>query len=221
MTLPKPALALLLLLSACQSSPKSPISKDPSSSSTLTSTAPSPPPASRSTAEVSASSPGKISDLSDSDLRDVLAYLDKSHHDKMKLAFWVSTPLLRSADPVFKTFYEEQGKKQKDLADQLESYAKSRHIDITYHYGVNPFGQGQKIMEERQEKTVRADDKDNFGRDMLIDELQDYEFTISLITATLPHIQDPALKTYLETSLHTNEAADLQVKQLLKRYKFN
>jgi hypothetical protein len=160
-----------------------------------------------------------ISDLSASDLHDVLAELDKNHHDRMKLAFWVKTPF-RSADPVFKTFYKERGDAEKALADELESWAKSHHIDLTYHYGTDTFGKAQKIMEDRQEKVVRADGKEDFDRDMLIDELQDYEFGISLVTAFIPSVHDPALQTYLQKSLHSQEAASQQVQAFLKKFKY-
>ena len=162
---------------------------------------------------------GKISDLSAHDLQGVLAYLDKNHHDRMKLAFWVSTPL-RSADPAFKTFYKERGAAEKELANELESWAKSHQIDITYHYAPTTFGQAQKIMEDRQEKVVRADGKDDFNRDMLVDELQDYEFGISLVTAFLPSVHDPALLAYLQKSLHSQEAASQQIKMLFKQFRY-
>ncbi len=162
----------------------------------------------------------KISDLSASDLRDVLAELNKGHHDKMQLAWWVNAPLLRSADPVFKKFYKEQGDRQKELATELEAWAKLHHIDLTYRYTDDTFSKAQKIMEQRQEKTVRADNKEDFGRDMLIDEFQDYEFGISLITALLPSIHDPALQTYLQKNLHAQEAGDAQIQTFLKKYKF-
>ena len=57
--------------------------------------------------------------ISPTDLRDALAELDKGHHDKMKLAFWVSTPF-KSVDPAFKPFYQNMGKQQQELAKELE-----------------------------------------------------------------------------------------------------
>ncbi len=129
--------------------------------------------------------------LAASDLRDVLAELDKGHHDKMQLGWWVNAPLLRSGDPVFKAFYKQMAAQQKDLAAELENWAKGRHMDLTYHYTDDTFSKAQKIMEGRQEKLVRGDNKENFDRDMLIDEIQDYEFTISLITALCPRCMIP------------------------------
>jgi hypothetical protein len=170
-------------------------------------------------AAASSGSHGKISDLSASDLHDVLSELDKNHHDRMKLAFWVSTPL-RSADPAFKAFYKERGAAEKELANELEAWAKAHHVDLSYSYGTDTFGKAQKIMEDRQEKVVRADDKNDFGRDMLIDELQDYEFGISLVTALLPSVHDPALQAYLQKSLHSQEAASQQAQVFLKKFKY-
>jgi hypothetical protein len=188
--------------------PKAPASTSPTPA---LSSVPAPPP--------SPAPNGRISDLSAHDLQGVLAYLDKNHHDRMKLAFWVSTPL-RSVDLAFKTFYKERGAAEKELANELESWAKSHQIDITYHYAPTTFGQAQKIMEDRQEKVVRGDGKDDFNRDMLVDELQDYEFGISLVTAVLPSVHDPALLAYLQKSLHSQEAASQQIKMLFKQFKY-
>lgn len=161
----------------------------------------------------------KISDLSASDLHDVLSMLDNNHHDRMKLAFWVSTPF-RSADPAFKTFYKERGVAEKELANELESWAKAHHVNLTYSDGTDTFGKAQTIMAKRQEKLVRGDDKDDFDRDMLIDEWQDYEFGISLVTAFLPSVHDPLLQAYLQKSLHSQEAASQQILMLFKKFKY-
>jgi hypothetical protein len=200
-------LAMILLLAGCQTGAKSQPEEPPSMSSTPSS---SPPPATQPVAGT----------ISPSDLRDALAELDKGHHDKMKLAFWVSTPF-KSINPAFKPFYEEMGRSQKELAGELESWAKSHKVDLTYHYENGPMSQGQKIMEDRSEKEARADDKEDFERDMLINMKQDFGWNLSLILALQKRVTDPALASYLEKSRHVHEEGLATVKELLKKYKFS
>src|SRR5206468_6429016 len=101
-----------------------------------------------------------------SDLRDALAELDKGHHDKIKLAWYVSSPF-KSVAPAMRPFYKDMGTRQKELANEFEGWAKQHHIDLTYKYGSDPMGQGQKIMEETSEKEARALGQEDFDRTML------------------------------------------------------
>jgi hypothetical protein len=157
--------------------------------------------------------------LSPSDLRTVLAELDKGHHDKMKLAWYVQSPF-KSINPAFMPFYHDMGVQQKELADELESWAKAHKIDLTYHYSDSPLGKAQKIMEDGSAKQARSDDTEDFERDMLINMRQDHQWNISVIEAVQPQIQDAALKAYLEKNLHVQEDSLVAINALLKKYKF-
>jgi hypothetical protein len=159
-----------------------------------------------------------VASISPAELRDALAELDKGHHDKMKLAFWVSTPF-KSVDPVFKPFYQNMAKQQKELAKELEDWAKAHHVDLTYHYTDNPMSRGQKIMEEDSEKQARSENEEEFQQDMMINMRQDYGWDASLTKALLPRVTDPALKSYLEKSLKVHEDGLVEIRGLLKKYK--
>src|SRR4051812_34759366 len=121
--------------------------------------------------ELASAAPAPVSanlfaDIPTAELRDVLADLARAHEQKTQLAFYVSTPL-RTIDPQFKPFYTKMGEQQKALLTSLQSWAKENKIDLTYHHSTNTLGRAQKIMEDRQEKLVRGDDKSNFERDNL------------------------------------------------------
>lgn len=157
--------------------------------------------------------------VSASDLQDALAELDKGHHDKMKLAWYVSSPF-KSVAPAMRPFYKDMGTRQKELASELEGWAKKHGVDLTYHYGSDPMGQAQKIMEDDSEKEAKSAGKEDFDRDMLINMKQDYGWDASLDKALLQRVTDPALKSYLEKAEHTHEEGLVAINGLLKKYKF-
>ncbi|HUO07228.1 MAG TPA: hypothetical protein VM008_02775 [Phycisphaerae bacterium] len=170
-------------------------------------------------AEASQTQASTAASMSTSDLRDALVELDKGHHDKMKLAFWVSTPF-KSVDPAFKPFYQNMAKQQKELAKELEDWAKAHHVNLTHRFSNEPLSQGQKIMEEDSEKRAKSENKEEFQLDMLINMRQDYGWNASLNKALLPRVTDPALKSYLEKSLKAHEDGLVEIRALLKKYKF-
>lgn len=137
----------------------------------------------------------------------------------MKLAWYVTSPF-KSINPAFKPFYEDMAKRQKELATELEAWAKSHELDLTSRYTNDPMSQGQKIMEDRSEKEARSDNQQDFERDMLINMKQDFGWDTSLILALQKQVTEPALKTYLEKSLHAHEEGLVAVNVLLKKYKF-
>jgi len=160
-----------------------------------------------------------VTTLNPADLRSVLAELDKGHHDKMKLAWYVQSPF-KSINPAFMPFYHDMGVQQKELADELESWAKEHKIDLTYHYSDSPLGKAQKIMEDSSARQARSDDTEDFERDMLINMRQDHQWNISVIEAVQSQVQDAALKAYLEKNLHVQENSLAMLDALLKKYKF-
>ena len=137
----------------------------------------------------------------------------------MKLAWYVSSPF-KSVTPAMRPFYKDMGTRQKDLAKDLEEWAKAHHVDLTYHYGTDPMGQAQKIMEDESEKEARAAGKEDFERDMLINMKQDYGWDAALDKSLLKRVTDPALKSYLEKAVHAHEEGLAAINELLKKYKF-
>lgn len=163
---------------------------------------------------------GTLSELSPSDLRDLLADFGNAHHDKVQLAWWASTPL-RPVDATFKPFFSEMGQRNKELLAELEAYAKARGFDLTYRYSNDLYGKAQKLMEDRQEKQIRGDDRSEFQRDILMQMYTDYEWRISQLKTFLPLVHDGALKAYVEKSLAMYEAGDREIVALLKHYKYS
>ena len=163
----------------------------------------------------SAAAPG----VSAADLQTALAELDKGHHDKMKLAWYVSSPF-KSVTPAMRPFYKDMGTGQKELATELEDWAKEHHVDLTYHYGKDPMGQAQKIMEDASSKEATSVGQEDFERDMMMNMRQDYLWDASLDKSLLKRVTDPALKSYLEKSLKSHEEGLVAIRELLKKYKF-
>ncbi len=157
--------------------------------------------------------------VSATELRDVLADLGRAHGQKVQLAWWVSTPL-RPVSPQFVKFYENMGVQQKELQTELKGWAKTHQVDLTFHYTSDVYSEGQRIMEQRQEKMVRDDDQPNFERDNLMQMHQDYEWQVSLIRALLPSVKEAGLKAYLEKSLAVHEAGSKEIVGLLRGFKF-
>jgi hypothetical protein len=157
--------------------------------------------------------------LSSQDLRDVLADMANSHNDKVKLSWWVSTPL-RPVDPPFRPFFENMGKQNKELLQELQDWARQHRVDLTYHLSNDLDGRAQKIMEDRQEKLVRSDDKIKFQHDILMQMYTDYDWKSSQIQALLPSVKDPALRSYLEKSAKMYSDGSAQILSLVHRYKF-
>ena len=162
---------------------------------------------------------GAAPGVSASELQKALAELDKGHHDKMKLAWYVTSPF-KSVPPAMRPFYKDMGTGQKELATELENWAKAHHVDLTYHYGKDPMGQAQKIMEDESEKEAKSVGQEDFERDMLINMKQDYGWDASLDKSLLKRVTDPALKSYLEKSLKAHEEGLVAIRELLKKYKF-
>jgi Domain of unknown function (DUF4142) len=164
--------------------------------------------------------PGAVSTLSDADLRDVLADLAQAHNDKIELAFWVSTPL-RPVDEPFKPFFQRMGTENKELLGELTAWAKQHHVNLAYSYGKDFYGQAQKLMEERQEKQIRADDRAAFEREILLQMYTDYEWRISELETLLPMVRDAGLKDYAQKALSMYEAGDGEIAGLLRHYQFS
>jgi len=198
-----PFLAAALLTIGCQ------LEQDTAAESSLT----------RVAAKAAAPGPA-IADIPAAELRSVLADLARAHEQKTQLAWYVSTPL-RSIDAPFKPFYAKMGQQEKDLLASLQAWAKAHNVDLTYKASGDTTGRAQKIMEDRQEKLVRGDDKTNFERDNLMQMYSDYEWQVAEVQALLPKIKDPALKTYLEKSLKIHEDGSAEILGLLKKYKFS
>jgi len=181
---------------------------------------PSPPP--EFPLQMASTGPGNaIADLPFDELRSVLADLARAHDQKAQLAWYVNTPILRSVNPAIKPFYQNMGKVHKELYGEITAWAKAHNIDLTYRFSNDTAGRAQKMMEDRQEKLVRGDDKQDFERDNLMQMYNDYEWQLAEIRALLPHVRDPALKAYLEKSLKAHESGSGEIVALLKRFKFS
>jgi len=153
------------------------------------------------------------------ELRTALATLANAHNDKIKLAFWTSTPL-RPIDAPFKPFFTNMATQNKQLLTDLQTWAKQNKIDLTYRPPPGIAGDAEKIMNDRQEKLVRSDDKTAFQHHILIQMYIDYESNLSLCQALLPTLTDPALKSYVEQTAHMYSIGSTEILALLARYKF-
>ena len=160
------------------------------------------------------------STLSASELRDILATLANSHNDKIKLALWVSTPL-RPVDAPFRPFFANMGKHNKQLFAELQTWAKQHKVDLTYRPPPGIAGVAEKMMNARQEKLVRSDDKLSFQHHILMQMYIDYETNLSLCKALLPTITDSVLKSYVERAAEMYSAGSDEILALLARYKFD
>ncbi|HVT83443.1 MAG TPA: hypothetical protein VHM90_22570 [Phycisphaerae bacterium] len=163
---------------------------------------------------------GAIGD--DRDLRDTLAAMARAHDQKTQLAFYEALPWQRTAEP-FHDFFVKMGKSQRELHDQLQTWAKTadqgKPIVLKYSYGDDTPGRAQKIIEARQEKLIRGDSKPDFTRDALMQMYEDYEWQISLIQALLPRVTDSQLRAYLEKSLKVHQEGSDELIGLLRRFK--
>jgi len=153
------------------------------------------------------------------ELRDILASLANSHNDKIKLALWTSTPF-RPVDAPFRPFFANMGTQNKQLLAELQDWAKQNNVDLTYRPPPGLAGVAEKIMNERQEKLVRGDDKAAFQHHILVQMYIDYENNLSLCQATLPTVNDSALKTYVEKAIQMYSDGSAEILAFLARYKF-
>jgi hypothetical protein len=160
-----------------------------------------------------------LAQIPDSELRDVLAGMARAHGQKIQLAWWASTPL-RPVDGAFRPFFEKMGTEQKGLLADVQAWAKEHRMDLAYQFSPDTAGRALKIMEDRQEKLVRGDGKEDFQRDILMQMYNDYEWQISQIQALLPKVTDAGLRAYLEKSLKVHEEGSAEAMGLLKRYRF-
>jgi hypothetical protein len=160
-----------------------------------------------------------LADVAPAELRDILAGMSRSHGQKIELAFWVGTPLMPVTAP-FKPFFSTMGTTQALLQGMLRAWAREQGVDLTYSFTRDTLGQAQKIMEDRQEKLIRADAQADFQRDILMQMYTDYEWQISQIQALLPKVSDSGLKAYLEKSLQVHEDGSKEIVRLLRDYKF-
>jgi hypothetical protein len=151
-------------------------------------------------------------------IRPALAELARAHDQKTQLAFYESLPWRKTPEP-FHSFYTNMGKVQADLLKQIRDWAASNHVDLTYSFPNDADGRAEKILEARQEKLIRGDDRADFTRDSLMQMFDDYEWQISLIEATLPNVHDERLKTYLQNSLKVHEDGSAQLHSLLQHFK--
>jgi hypothetical protein len=166
-----------------------------------------------------ASADATVASIDPQELRDVLADMAHAHNDKVKLSWWVSTPL-RPVDPPFRPFFDNMGKQNKQLLGELQGWAKQHHVDLTYHDSTDVDGRAQTIMDDRQSKLVKADDKTAFQHDILMQMYTDYDWRTSQIQALLPGVKDPMLRSYLEKSARMYNDGSAQILSLLRRYKF-
>ncbi len=160
-------------------------------------------------------------DISLADLQSTLAGLSRAHDQKTQLAFYAGLPTYswKGVHPPFEDFYKNMGTEQARLLAEIQSWAKTSRLDLTYHFAPGIDGQAEKIIEARQEKLVRGDSSADFTRDTLMQMYTDYEWQISQIQALLPHVKDPALKAYLIDSLKVHQDGDAQLVSLLQRFK--
>ncbi|MCL2647092.1 MAG: hypothetical protein FWD61_08815 [Phycisphaerales bacterium] len=156
---------------------------------------------------------------SSTELRGVLADLANSHNDKIKLALWVSTPF-RPVEAPFRPFFNNMGTQNKQLLAELQTWAKQHKVDLTYHPPTGFAGAVDKIMNARQEKLVRNDDKLSFQHHILIQMYIDYENNLSQCQALLPTLTDPALKSHIERTAKMYSDGSAEILALLARYKF-
>ena len=154
------------------------------------------------------------------ELRDVLAGMARSHDQKVELAFYVSLPW-QGVDEPFKAFYPQMRSQQADLAKELRAWAAAHDLDMSFHFSDDTDGRAVKIMEARQEKVLRADNRTDFSRDALVQMYADYEFQISLVQALLPRVHDAGLKAYLEKSLQVHTQGSAEITGLLKKFKLS
>jgi hypothetical protein len=157
------------------------------------------------------------------DLRGTLAALARAHDQKTQLAFYedlqAAVPFSKT-DPAIHAFFVNMGKEQKDLLSDIKGWAKTNHVDLTYHAGTDLAGKAQVIEEARQEKEIRAANHADFLHIALIQMYMDYDWQVSLIQATLPSVKDEGLKAYLEKSLKVHEAGSDEALALLKKFKY-
>jgi hypothetical protein len=174
-----------------------------------------------STSKVPQAHPAGAQEPVSQEVRDALAILNRGHSQKMQLAFYATSPLLRNISPQAKPFFVRMGEVHEDLQRQLKKWASAHKVHLTFHYSNDLAGRAQKLMEDRQEKVIRSDSNEEFQRDILINMQMDHDWESSLISATLPMVQDRELRGYLENSLRAHESAAKEIRGLLEKYRFS
>jgi hypothetical protein len=178
------------------------------------------------TEKVAASAPAANADggkaaatIGREELRNLLAEMSRSHADKIKLSGWAGTPFL-PVGAAFKPFFADMSRSNKELAAELKSWAAKHGMDLTFRYPDTVEGRATELQENRHEKLIRGDKQQDFERDILMDMFSDYEWHAALCKAMLPAVTDAELKTYLQKSLAMYEKGAVEIRMLLKRYKF-
>jgi hypothetical protein len=157
--------------------------------------------------------------ISDADLRDILADLGKAHGEKIRLSDWAGSMFL-PVEPAFKAFFQNMSRQNKELDGELKAWAKQHHVDLKYHYTNDVPGRALKMMEDRQEKMIRADDPQNRARDLLMQMYNDYEWNLCQVSELLPLVRDPQLQDYLEKSQKMFQDGSVEIVGLLRHYKY-
>jgi hypothetical protein len=162
---------------------------------------------------------GKAATIGRAELRNLLAEMSRSHADKIRLSGWAGTPFL-PVSAAFKPFFAEMSRANKELAAELKDWAKKHGMDLTFRYPATVEGRATELQEDRHEKLIRGDKQQDFERDILMDMFSDYEWHAALCKAMLPSVTDAGLKDYLQKSLAMYEKGSVEIRMLLKRYKF-
>lgn len=164
--------------------------------------------------------PAGSSGAIDAQVHEALTMLNRGHTQKMELAFYATTPLLRNIHPEAKAFFSRLSDVHGDLQRQLKKWAAKHKVDLTFRRGDDFAARAQKVMEDRQEKVIRSDSNADFQRDILMNMQIDHDWESSLISVILPMVQDGELRSYLQNSLRAHESAAREIRGLLEKYKF-
>lgn len=157
----------------------------------------------------------------DTELRDALKQLTKSHNDRVKLAMYVSMPFLHRVHPDVRGFTDAMGKTNKAFANDYAAYAQANGVDLSFRYGEDLFGQAQKRMDDSQGDLLRASSGDLFQTLVLNLMYVDYHFGKALIGTILAQTTDldPSLRDLLERDLKMHDEGIRQISLLMARLK--
>jgi hypothetical protein len=163
---------------------------------------------------------GAYSDISPTELRDILAGLSRSHGQKTQLVFYLTLPWV-SVEPVVRPIFTNMGTVQADLDKQLQDWADSHKIDLFFRFTEDIAGQAQKKLEDEQGKIVTGDGRADLTRDALMQMYMDYQWQISVLQTLMPKVRDPQLRIYLQKSLKVHQDGGAEIRKMLQRFKIS
>ena len=163
---------------------------------------------------------GVYAEMAPGELREVLSGLARSHRQKTELSLYVKLPWT-GVDAPFRDIYASMGTVQADLNREIEAWAKGHDMDLTFQFSSDVQGQAQKMLEDRQQKVILADNRTDLTRDTLVQMYMDYEWQISLLQTLQPKVREAGLKAYVERSLKAHLEGSAEIVRMLKRYKWS